>query len=75
MNSQLERRIKNIIIDLNKHVSDDKIKLLSNLIKKRLDKSLIQYYDDLNNSLEKLNRYDDKYQLRLIKKLNKEAKQ
>ncbi len=72
MNSNLERKINSILETLNKHIGKDKNKVLVEKIKIRLNQSLEQYKKDLNDSIEKIVRYYEKYQLTFMKKLLKD---
>lgn len=66
----MRSNIKAIINELRKYMGKDKSKIFEIRINERLNKSLKQYYDDLNKTLEKLYLYNDKYDdNRLIKKL------
>lgn len=71
MNSEIIREIKKIISDLENHINVNKADILAAHIKNRLNKSLNMYYLELNKSLDKLSVCDDKYTLRLVRKLNK----
>lgn len=72
MNSNLERKINSILETLHKHIGKDKNKVLVEKIKIRLNQSLDQYKKDLNDSIEKIVRYYEKYQLTFMKKLLKD---
>lgn len=72
MNSNLERKINNILEALHKHIGKDKNEVLVEKIKIRLNQSLDQYKKDLNDSIEKIVRYYEKYQLTFMKKLLKD---
>lgn len=66
----MRSNIKAIINELHQYMGKDKRKVFEVRINERLNKSLKQYYDDLNKTLEKLYLYNDKYEdNRLIKKL------
>ena len=72
MNSNLERKINNILETLHKHIGKDKNEVLVEKIKIRLNQSLDQYKKDLTDSIEKIVRYYEKYQLTFMKKLLKD---
>lgn len=67
-------RLINIINELRRHIltPEEKAKLLQVRIQERLDKSLKEYYSRLTQAFDKLVPYNDKYNLRVMKKLNKE---
>ena len=71
MISEATKRIEIIISELKEKLNIDKVNFLALCIRTRLNKSLNQYYNELNKSLDKLSMCDDKYRLRLIRKLNK----
>lgn len=68
------KRLLNIISELKKHIltPEQKANLLQVRIEERLDKSLKEYYNRLTQAFDKLVPYNDKYNLRVIKRLNKE---
>ena len=71
MISEATKKIELITNNIEERLNVDKVDFLASCIKTRLNKSLNQYYNELNKSLDKLSMCDDKYRLRLIRKLNK----
>lgn len=66
--------LKRIIKELKFYYFPDKQKLLSLRIEERLDKSLKEYYSQLDKTIEKLTLYDEEHDnLTVIKKINKEV--
>lgn len=67
--------IKKLIEELKSYHYPDKEKLLALRIEERLDKSLKEYYNQLNKTLDKLTIYDEEHEnLTVMKKINKEVK-
>lgn len=68
------KRLLNIISELKKHIltPEQKANLLQVRIEERLNKSLKEYYNRLTQAFDKLVPYNDKYNLRVMKRLNKE---
>lgn len=67
--------LKKIIEELKKYSYPNKSQLLALRIEERLDKSLKEYYSQLNKTLEKLTMYDEEHEnLTVIKSINKEVK-
>lgn len=68
------KRLLNIISELKKHIltPEQKANLLQVRIEERLNKSLREYYNRLTQAFDKLVPYNDKYNLRVMKRLNKE---
>lgn len=64
-------KIEIIIKDIQKYLILDKETFFENCISERLNKSLKQYYNSLLESFDKLNEYNEEYNLRLAKKINK----
>ena len=64
--------IKNIIEDLKQYEGRSKNEILVQRIQERLDKALQTYYESVSKSFDKLDIYKDNYEIKLIKKLNKE---
>lgn len=58
--------------ELNTFRNKDRNQIIREAIQSRLDKSLKEYYDDLNKSLDRLEYYNEQNNLKLIKKINKE---
>ena len=61
-----------LIEELNTFRNKDRNQIIREAIQNRLDKSLKEYYDDLNKSLDRLEYYNEQNNLKLIKKINKE---
>lgn len=61
--------IRNELLDM---MRIKKAELYENCIKERLDQSLQLYYDSLTKSLDNLDDYNERHNLRLAKRLNKE---
>lgn len=68
----MKNKIELIIEELQYYNHKDKSQLLINYIKERLDKSLLEYYDQLNTAFTNLTEYNEKRNLTLMKKLNKD---
>ena len=68
------KRLLNIISEHKKHIltPEQKANLLHVRIEERLNKSLREYYNRLTQAFDKLVPYNDKYNLRVMKRLNKE---
>ena len=64
-------KIEIIIKNIQKYLILDKETFFENCISERLNKSLKQYYNSLLESFDKLNEYNEEYNLRLAKKINK----
>lgn len=60
-----------IIKELNAYRTSNKDEIFSVAIEERLNKALVQYYHSLTKACNKLSLYSDKYELKLINKLNK----
>lgn len=61
-----------LIEELNTFRNKDRNQIIHEAIQSRLDKSLKEYYDDLNKSLDRLEYYNEQNNLKLMKKINKE---
>lgn len=61
-----------IIKELNKYKNPDKLDILYNSIENRLDQCLKEYYSKLNNAFDKLDYYNDRHNINMMKKLNKD---
>lgn len=61
-----------LLEELNTFRNKDRNQIIREAIQSRLDKSLKEYYDDLNKSLDRLEYYNEQNNLKLIKKINKE---
>ena len=64
--------IEKVINELQACRNIDKSKFFEEQVNLRLNKSLIEYYNQLNKAFDKLSCYDDSHDLRLVKRLNKE---
>lgn len=64
--------LKLLIEELNTYREKDKGKIMHKAIQSRLNKSLKEYYDDLNSTLDRLEYYNEQSNLKLMKKINKE---
>lgn len=64
--------IEKIIAELKRYENQDKQKILSIRIQERLDKALQEYYNSVSKAFDKLEIYNNEYEIKLIKKLNKE---
>lgn len=64
-------KIQSILEDLRSYLTIKKNDLFEKCLKERLDLSLVTYYQTLDKSLEKLDYYNEKHNLSLVKKLNK----
>lgn len=65
-------RIKNIISEIRRYNRKDKSKILESAIADRLEKSLKQYYSELDEAFNRLINYNDKHNIGVMKKLNKD---
>lgn len=65
-------RIKNIISEIRRYDRKDKSKILESSIADRLEKSLKQYYSELDEAFNRLINYNDKHNMSVMKKLNKD---
>lgn len=65
-------RIKNIISEIRRYDRKDKSKILETAIADRLNKSLKQYYSELDEAFNRLINYNDKHNMSVMKKLNKD---
>ena len=63
--------IQRIINELKQYEGKQKSKVLSEAIQKRLDISLVSYYNELTKAFDKLYEYSDNYEIKLLKKLDK----
>lgn len=64
--------IEIILKELENYRVFDRKDIFTQRIKERLDKSLKEYYRDLNKSIDKLELYQTYDNLKAIKKINKE---
>jgi len=67
-------KINYILQELKSYVEPDKKKIFSAAVEDRLNKGVVQYYNNLSKAYDKLYLYSDNYELKLIKKLNKGMK-
>ncbi len=63
---------KLLLIELNKYRNKNKEKILQDCIQARLDKSLKEYYNELNKAFEHLEDYNERNNIKMMKKINKE---
>lgn len=74
MNSNTEKRFKAILNNLSKYINVDKEQFLIDKIKVRLDTCLNKYIKDLDDSVDRISDYSEKYLLYILKNLNKQEK-
>ena len=65
-------RLITLISELKEYEGKSKSLILTERIQERLDKSLVEYYNSVTKAFDKLDLYNENYELKLIKKLNKE---
>lgn len=64
--------ISKILDELKLYIAKDKQNIFYKAIQDRLDKCLIEYYNSIRKAYDKLDLYSDKYELKLMKRLNKD---
>lgn len=74
MSSNIETKIKEMLKYIEPYLAVDKFSYLSARIHNRLNKSLQEYRERLDWSYKRLMQYCEKYEVKVIERLNKNDK-